>query len=50
MDAELKKLMKKQFKNPKDYTRFEQLINETKAYEVPKSLTGELRPYQKIGY
>ncbi len=50
MDSESQKLIKKQMKNPKDYSRFKKLISETKAYEIPKSLTGELRPYQKIGY
>ena len=50
MDDESKNLIKKQLKNPKDYKRFEQLVKQTKAYEVPKSFTGELRPYQKIGY
>ena len=50
MDSESKNLMRKQLKNPKDYARFKKLINDTKAYDVPTSLTGELRPYQKIGY
>ena len=34
------------FKNEK----INDLINKTEIYNVPKSLTGELRPYQKIGY
>ena len=40
-------------KNPKvpaDYVKFKKLVNEAKIYDAPKSLTGELRPYQKIGY
>ena len=37
-------------KIPKDYTKYKKLVNETKIYDTPKSLTGELRPYQKIGY
>ena len=37
-------------KNPSDFKRFKKLVNETKAYNVPESFTGELRPYQKIGY
>ncbi len=49
MDAEFKDLFKKHLK-AKDYAKFKKLINETKAYNVPESLTGELRPYQKIGY
>ncbi|MBQ2226817.1 MAG: hypothetical protein II426_04595, partial [Methanobrevibacter sp.] len=43
-------IAKKQMKNPSEYDRFKKLINETKIYDAPKSLTGELRPYQKIGY
>jgi len=50
MDNNLEKLAKKHLKNQKDYKRFKKLINETKIYNPPKSLTGELRPYQKIGY
>ena len=37
-------------KIPSDYKRFKKEINEAKIYDAPKSLTGELRPYQKIGY
>lgn len=50
MDGESEKLIKKQMKNPSDFKRFKKLVNETKAYNVPESFTGELRPYQKIGY
>lgn len=50
MDNNIEKLAKKHLKNPNDYKRFKKLINETKIYNAPKSLTGELRPYQKIGY
>lgn len=35
---------------PDDYKKFKKLVNEAKIYDAPKSLTGELRPYQKIGY
>ena len=41
---------KKQFKTPKEYKRFKKLVNETKIYDEPSSLNGQLRPYQKIGY
>ena len=41
---------KKNLKTPNDYKRFKKLVNEAKIYDAPKSLTGELRPYQKIGY
>lgn len=41
---------KKSLKTPEDYKRFKKLVNEAKVYTAPKSLTGELRPYQKIGY
>ena len=44
------KLAKKHLKNPADYNRFQKLIKETKIYNAPESLTGKLRPYQKIGY
>ena len=37
-------------KVPEDYKKFKKLVNEAKIYNAPKSLTGELRPYQKIGY
>ena len=50
MGTDIEKLAKKHLKNPKDYARFKKLINEPKVYTPPKSLTGELRPYQKIGY
>ncbi len=50
MGNDIEKLAKKQLKNPNDYKRFKKLINETKIYNPPKSLAGELRPYQKIGY
>ena len=50
MDSEGEKLIKKQLNNPQDYKKFKKLVSETKAYDVPKTLTGELRPYQKIGY
>ena len=43
-------IAKKQMKNPSEYNRFKKLIKETKIYDAPDSLTGELRPYQKIGY
>ena len=41
---------RKQFKTPKEYKRFKKLVNETKIYDEPSSLKGQLRPYQKIGY
>ena len=41
---------KRNLKTPEDYKRFKKLINEAKIYDAPKTLTGELRPYQKIGY
>ena len=41
---------KRNLKTPEDYKRFKKIINEAKIYDAPKSLTGELRPYQKIGY
>ena len=50
MDGESEKLIKKQMKNPSDFKKFKKMVSETKAYNVPKSFTGELRPYQKIGY
>lgn len=50
MDNNLQTLAKKHLKNPSDYKRFKKLINETKIYNVPQTLDGELRPYQKIGY
>ena len=36
--------------NAKDFAKFKKLIRENKIYDVPHSLTGDLRPYQKIGY
>ena len=50
MANKIESLAKKQLKTPKEYSRFKKLITETKIYKSPKSLTGELRPYQKIGY
>ncbi len=50
MAANVEKLAKKHLKNPKDYARFQKLIKQTTVYNPPESLTGELRPYQKIGY
>ena len=47
MDTEL---AKKHFKTPAEYKRFKKLVNETKIYDEPASLNGQLRPYQKIGY
>ncbi|MBR5953877.1 MAG: hypothetical protein IK021_00370 [Methanobrevibacter sp.] len=41
---------KKHFKTPAEYKRFKKLVNETKIYDEPSSLNGQLRPYQKIGY
>ena len=50
MATNVEKLAKKHLKNPKDYARFQKLIKQTTVYNPPESLTGELRPYQKIGY
>ncbi len=50
MDRESEKLIKNQLKNSQDFKKFKKMIGETKAYDIPKTLTGELRPYQKIGY
>ena len=36
--------------NAKDFAKFKKLIRENKIYDAPHSLTGDLRPYQKIGY
>ena len=36
--------------NAKDFAKFKKLIMENKIYDVPHTLTGDLRPYQKIGY
>ena len=49
MAGQLEKSVKKHL-NDKDYAKFKKLISENKIYDVPDSLTGELRPYQKIGY
>ena len=49
MASQLEKSVKKHL-NDKDYAKFKKLISENKIYDVPDSLTGELRPYQKIGY
>lgn len=50
MDRESEKLIKNQLRNAEDFKKFKKMVDETKAYDVPKTLTGELRPYQKIGY
>ena len=50
MDKESEKLIKNQLKDPEAFKKFKRMVSETKAYETPKSFTGELRPYQKIGY
>ena len=50
MAGDVEKLAKKHLRNPKDYARFKKLIKQTTVYNPPESLTGELRPYQKIGY
>ena len=42
--------MNNNLKVPEDYKKFKKLVNEAKIYDSPKSLTGKLRPYQKIGY
>ena len=49
MDNNVEKLVKPHLNN-NDYAKFKKLINETKIYNAPQTLTGELRPYQKIGY
>jgi len=49
MDLESQDLVKKHL-NAKDFAKFKKLISKTTLYNVPESLTGELRPYQKIGY
>ena len=49
MDLESQDLIKKHL-NAKDFAKFKKLISKTTLYNVPESLTGELRPYQKIGY
>ena len=50
MDKESERLIKNQLKTPDEYNRFKKMTSDTRAYETPKSFTGELRPYQKIGY
>ena len=50
MPSDAEKLVKKQLKDSKDKANFTKLIKDHTIYEVPKSLTGELRSYQKIGY
>ena len=50
MDRESEKLIKNQLKDANAFKKFKKLISDPKAYETPKSFTGELRPYQKIGY
>ena len=50
MDRESEKLIKNQLKDANAFKKFKKLISDSKAYETPKSFTGELRPYQKIGY
>ena len=50
MDKESEKLINNQLKDPEAFKKFKRMVSETKAYETPKSFTGELRPYQKIGY
>ena len=49
MDSKLVGLVKKHL-NSKDYSKFKKLINDTRIYDSPNYLTGELRPYQKMGY
>ena len=49
MDNNVEKLVKPHLNN-NDYAKFKKLINETKIYNAPQTLTGKLRPYQKIGY
>ncbi len=49
MAKELEDSVKKHL-NAKDFAKFKKLIKENKIYDVPDTLTGELRPYQKIGY
>ena len=49
MDLETQNLVKKHL-NAKDFAKFKKLTSKTTLYNVPDSLTGELRPYQKIGY
>ncbi len=49
MDVKSEELFKKHL-TTKEYAKFKKLIDETKVYDIPKGLTGKLRPYQKIGY
>ena len=49
MDAQNENPIKKHL-NTKDYAKFKKLTKDAIIYNVPNSLTGELRPYQKIGY
>ena len=49
MDEQTENLVKKHL-NAKDYAKFKKLVKDATIYDVPDSLTGELRPYQKIGY
>ncbi len=41
---------KKYLKSPSDFKKFKKTHKQPLIYDVPQSLTGELRPYQKIGY
>lgn len=49
MDKNSEELFKKHL-NGNEYAKFKKLVNDTKVYNIPKELTGNLRPYQKIGY
>ncbi len=49
MASKLEDSVKKHL-NAKDFAKFKKLIKENKIYDVPNTLTGDLRPYQKIGY
>lgn len=49
MSDDIEKLVKNHL-NAKEFKKFKKLISETKIYNPPDTLTGELRPYQKIGY
>ncbi|MGN0177382.1 MAG: DEAD/DEAH box helicase [Methanobrevibacter sp.] len=50
MDKKSEELFKKHLKNSGSYAKFKKLVSDTKVYDIPKELTGKLRPYQKIGY
>lgn len=50
MDSKSEEIFKKHLKNAKEYSKFKKLVDETKVYDIPDDLTGELRPYQKMGY